>query len=54
MLLSGVYEIWLDMRLLRSLWKEIIFDREMKDGLRTNQVLTMKLRVQLLLLVVVQ
>ena len=54
MLLSGVYETWLDMRLLRSLWKEIIFDREMKDELRTNQVLTMKLRAQLLLLVVVQ
>ena len=37
MLLSGVYETWLDMRLLRSLWKEIIFDREMKDDLQTNQ-----------------
>ncbi|KAK0620509.1 hypothetical protein B0T14DRAFT_567252 [Immersiella caudata] len=53
MLLSGVYETWIDMRLLRYLWKEIVFDRKMEDALRTNQVLTMKLRAQLLLLVVV-
>ena len=47
MLLSGVYETWIDMRLLRYLWQKIV------DGARTDPVLTMRLRAQLLLLVVV-
>jgi len=53
MLLSGVYETWIDMRLLRYLWTEIIFDPKLDDQHRKRPVLTMQLRAQLLLLVVV-
>ncbi|KAK3393873.1 hypothetical protein B0H63DRAFT_505689 [Podospora didyma] len=47
MLLSGVYETWIDMRLLWYLFQRIV------DAAKTDQVLSMKLRAQLLLLVVV-
>jgi hypothetical protein len=52
MLLSGVYETWLDMKLLRYLWTNIIDSPRPRDQNRQYSFLT-KLRAQLLLLIVV-
>ncbi|KAK3354082.1 hypothetical protein B0T25DRAFT_608708, partial [Lasiosphaeria hispida] len=38
MLLSAVYESWIDMRLLRYLWKEIIHDSHLSDFDRANKI----------------
>jgi hypothetical protein len=53
MLLSAVYEAWIDMRLLHYLWQEIVVNHNLPDRGRTTRFLTLELRAQLLLLIVV-
>jgi hypothetical protein len=53
MLLSAVFEAWVDKTLLQYLWRKIVVDSRIPNWQRKDPVLTLRLRAQLLLLIVV-